>query len=174
MLGDVEIDRWSRQILLPEVGGRGQERLLAARVSVRGAGREAEVARDLLRRAGLTVTADVADADVVVDTTSGPAGKAPTVQVERAGAAGRVRLLVGRPCAACVETTPVAAVDAPSLLGDTAAQALGALAASEVVRVLLDRPAAGREQHVDLATGRFAGAALPVTAGCTACGEDVQ
>jgi len=38
MLTDAQIERYGRQIILPEVGGRGQERLLAARVAVAGAG----------------------------------------------------------------------------------------------------------------------------------------
>lgn len=38
MLTDEQIERYSRQILLPQVGGKGQEKLLAARVLVLGAG----------------------------------------------------------------------------------------------------------------------------------------
>lgn len=38
MLTDDQIERYSRQILLPQVGGKGQEKLLAARVLVLGAG----------------------------------------------------------------------------------------------------------------------------------------
>jgi hypothetical protein len=38
MLTDFQIERYSRQIVLPEVGGRGQERLLAASAAVLGRG----------------------------------------------------------------------------------------------------------------------------------------
>ncbi len=37
-LRDDQIERYSRQILLPEVGGKGQEKLLAASVLIVGAG----------------------------------------------------------------------------------------------------------------------------------------
>ena len=54
-LTDEQIERWSRQILLPEVGGRGQLRLLAARVAIAGDGPVATWTADLLRRAGVSV-----------------------------------------------------------------------------------------------------------------------
>jgi molybdopterin-synthase adenylyltransferase len=38
MLSDLQIERYSRQIILPQVGGKGQERLLQARVLVSGNG----------------------------------------------------------------------------------------------------------------------------------------
>jgi hypothetical protein len=38
MLNDSQIERYSRQILLPQVGGRGQERLFDAVVAIRGGG----------------------------------------------------------------------------------------------------------------------------------------
>ncbi|MBM4255650.1 MAG: hypothetical protein FJ147_07110 [Deltaproteobacteria bacterium] len=38
MLSDLQIERYSRQIILPHVGGKGQERLLRARVLVSGHG----------------------------------------------------------------------------------------------------------------------------------------
>ena len=53
MLTDAQIERYGRQIILPEVGGRGQERLLAARVAVAGAGPAATAAVTLLGRAGV-------------------------------------------------------------------------------------------------------------------------
>jgi molybdopterin/thiamine biosynthesis adenylyltransferase len=38
MLSDAQIERYSRQIILPQVGGKGQEKLLHARVLVNGGG----------------------------------------------------------------------------------------------------------------------------------------
>ncbi|MCI4349863.1 MAG: ThiF family adenylyltransferase, partial [Thermoplasmata archaeon] len=52
-LGDAQVERYSRQIVLPEVGGRGQERLLAARIAVAGVGAAALTAVTLLGRAGV-------------------------------------------------------------------------------------------------------------------------
>ena len=41
-LTDAQIDRYSRQIIVPHVGGRGQERLLAARMVIAGDPRDTE------------------------------------------------------------------------------------------------------------------------------------
>ncbi len=38
MLSEIQIERYSRQIILPQLGGKGQEKLLSARVLVNGAG----------------------------------------------------------------------------------------------------------------------------------------
>jgi hypothetical protein len=53
MLSETQIERYSRQIILPEVGGRGQERLLRARVCLAGSGPAAVEAATLLARAGV-------------------------------------------------------------------------------------------------------------------------
>ena len=37
-LTDSQVERYSRQIILPNVGGKGQEKLLAAKVLIIGAG----------------------------------------------------------------------------------------------------------------------------------------
>jgi len=52
-LDDRQVELFSRQVLLREVGGRGQERLLAARVLVLGDGPEAEAAATYLAGAGI-------------------------------------------------------------------------------------------------------------------------
>ena len=52
-LTEAQIERYGRQILLPEIGGRGQTRLLAAHVAVAGAGEAAAAAAVLLGRAGV-------------------------------------------------------------------------------------------------------------------------
>ena len=52
-LTDEQVERYSRQILLPEVGGRGQARLLGARVALAGSDEAAGVAATLLGRAGV-------------------------------------------------------------------------------------------------------------------------
>jgi len=52
-LTEAQIERYARQILLPEIGGRGQTRLLAAHVALAGAGEAATAAAVLLGRAGV-------------------------------------------------------------------------------------------------------------------------
>lgn len=52
-LSDAQIDRYSRQIVLPEIGGAGQQRLLTARVAVAGAGELAATVVRYLAGAGV-------------------------------------------------------------------------------------------------------------------------
>jgi hypothetical protein len=175
MLSDAQIERWSRQIVLPEVGARGQERLCAARAAVRGAGAAAAVAADLLARAGVQVTCDPADVVLDLDEESVPAAVAPIVVCgRRRGARLVVATLVGRPCGACfagADLPPPAGRAGLAALGPAAARVLGALAAGEALAALLFAPRTGRLQTVDLDAGRFAGAALPRSAGCSRCRE---
>jgi molybdopterin/thiamine biosynthesis adenylyltransferase len=174
MLSDAQIERFSRQVLLPEAGGRGQERLLAARVRIIGTGTAAELASLLVSRAGPSLVAD--DGDVVVDLTGDAAHTAEAARRTEGrplivGDAGESRVvvatLVGHPCGVCLPAN-VVAVD-----GDAeapAAYALGSLAAAEALRALLVPPDAGRLHTLDLASGSFGAQPLASSTGCTVCG----
>lgn len=52
-LSDAQIDRFSRQIILPQVGGTGQERLLGSAVALAGAGELAAITTRYLVAAGV-------------------------------------------------------------------------------------------------------------------------
>ena len=209
MLTDAQVERYGRQIILPEVGGRGQERLLAARVAVAGAGPAATAAVTLLGRAGvgrLDVSAGVgplpelspdcrcgASEGPAADVTVGlleltatdddapahgapfglEAARRPFVLGLLVGDRILVATLVGRPCMRCWgqalapgelggdRQVPGAAHVAPARL------VLGALAANEVLRVLLSPPVHGRLTTLGLegsATARDL-----ATAGCSCC-----
>jgi len=183
MLSDAQIDRWSRQILLPDVGGRGQLRLLAARVGLVGDGRVAAQCVDLLRRAGVPVAAGAVpdDAEVFVDLAADTeasgvlarqavAAGAPLVRGRIAGAAAAVDTLTGRPCGCCATAAQPALARGPGALASPAAQALAALVAAEVLAALLAPPRHGRRQRIDLAAGDFSSAALAGPA-CEVCDE---
>jgi hypothetical protein len=197
-LTDAQIERYSRQLLLREIGGRGQMRLLAATVVVEGTGDAAATAATLLGRAGVgalvasgTASAlpelspdcrvgaegDRAAADVVVDLGSAAPTAGARVENARFVVVGRQRadravlaLLVGRPCAACLPAGAYAlpAGDETPLLAVPTALALGALAASETLMALLAPPPRGRLHHLAPADGRFEALALP-QATCARC-----
>jgi hypothetical protein len=164
MLTDAQVERYSRQIVLPEVGARGQERLLAARVCIGGDG---AIVADLLDRAGVgALGVPAADADVVVHLAGVPDTSRPVVV--GGASAGRlvVTTLVGRPCARCFDWR---ALDAPA--PDPAARlALAALVAGEVLRVILSAPVRGRCTTVHWDEGTAEATAVTATDGCEACG----
>jgi len=120
-LGAVDRRRHARQLLLAEIGERGQERLCATRVRLTGDGdaRAAAVARDYLERAGLQLI-DVQEASAHDD---GDASRELEVAIADSGA---LQALAGRP-----------------ELEEAAAALAGAFAAVEVIKSALGlaRPA---------------------------------
>jgi molybdopterin/thiamine biosynthesis adenylyltransferase len=203
-LTEPQIERYSRQILLPEVGGRGQARLLSGRVAIAGDTGAARVAALLIARAGVgkidlleasdwpadggpdcrmrdITIAEVADTDVVVDLAGD--SSLTTMLAARAttrpyllgsidGLGATLATLVGRPCPMCVPREAVTlhrpAMTDPLVVPLTLA--LGALAASEAVSVLLTRPTAGRLQTLGVGDGSFSARALAPAERCSTCG----
>jgi hypothetical protein len=84
-LTDAQIDRYSRQIIVPRVGGRGQERLLGARVLIAGDARDIETPLAYLVGAGVGTISVKSTAGQVVFTETNPdvsitvANKRPSV-----------------------------------------------------------------------------------------------
>ena len=183
MLTEAQIERYSRQIVLPEVGGGGQERLLAARVVLAGDGPAAEAAATLLGRAGVGALHLQAGAGALSELS-------PDCQVSRhagleeAPAAGVVvdltpdtalsavlarRAQAGRPCRRCFEPAFGAEeTDREPSVVAPAALALGALAATEALRVILTAPAQGRLTTLRIFDGVLA-TREPSTPGCPSC-----
>jgi hypothetical protein len=169
MLNDTEIERYARQVVLPEIGGRGQERLLASRAVVLGEGAASRHAADLLRRAGVPVSEGEATerADVVIDLRAGPAGPAPVadapvVMARTCGTRATLTVLPAALCRVC-GASEAGGTTAPDPLTTCGLHALAALAASEAVLVLLAPAPRARRYTIDLATGTLSATALATT-----------
>jgi hypothetical protein len=83
-----------------------------------------------------------------------------------------VATLVGRPCIACLAAPEVPPAPDPGPLREAAALALGALAASEVLRVLLHPGSGGRVTTLALDLGTCDAARPAPTGGCAVCRAD--
>jgi molybdopterin-synthase adenylyltransferase len=142
-----DVQRYARQIALPEIGVDGQERLAAARVAVLGDDRAAQVAAQYLSAAGVgTILPDLDGAELVVR--SGFDDDAVLGMTKRLGIpAVFVRSqpdmvdLISFPARA---PDPDAPLDLPATTATrphdgAAAVVAGTLAASEAIQVLLGR-----------------------------------
>lgn len=91
-LTDEQIELYSRQIILREVGGIGQAALRAARVRVAGSGAAAEICTSYLVGAGIgsvLVDADPSSPDAAVLSLPAPERRTPDASVTRVGAGSR-------------------------------------------------------------------------------------
>jgi len=177
MLSDAQIERWSRQILVPEIGGRGQARLCAATVEVVGA---PALATLLIERAGPRVTTGAPDVAVRWTSTArgeiAPSSKTatPTVVARLDGTAALVTAVVASPCTACVVVpAPAGASEktaAAAALASATERVVAALVAAEVVRLLVVPNATGRVHRIDLAAGSFTAEPARAAGDCAVCG----
>ncbi len=130
-----EVQRYVRQLLLPEIGLPGQERLASARVLLAGEGLAVEVARDYLARAGVGLSADEARSSSLCVNASGPQGSARFALSDR----GFARSDGAAPCLGCLQgwldDLPSPPIEERAAL----AMAAGALGASELLIVALGR-----------------------------------
>jgi len=160
MLDDAAIERFSRQILLPEVGGRGQERLCATVAAARGDADAAAFAATLLHAAGVRVVVEPGAPGRLEVTIEGG-----TVIGITSGTRLVVTTLVGRPCARCATLSDRDGTERQP----AHAQTFGALVAAETLRAALGLAREGRRQEVDLATGVVAARPIAPTAPCPDC-----
>ena len=70
-LTEAQIDRYSRQIIVPHIGGRGQERLLGARILIAGDARDIEAPLAYLIGAGVgTINVKSSAGQIVISETN--------------------------------------------------------------------------------------------------------
>ncbi len=131
MLTEGQIQRYARQLLLPEIGGAGQERLLAARVAVRAAGASGEALAIYLAAAGVSL----GEGGLAVGSLEAP----ERWLLSDSGAAWAP---ADGPCPSCVAGALAELPAPPDWARPAAAQAAGAIAASEILLQLAGRGAA--------------------------------
>lgn len=196
MLSNSQVERYCRQIVLPEMGSLGQERLLRSTVSIRGEGSAVAMCVSYLAGAGVgrlavaripglatgvrpgdnpdcsILDAPVEDTDVSVwvGEIPGPAARGAVLWGRAAGdTLVRVAFPRDRACPECLRAAALAdAGEPPSPASEIT---LGAVLAADTLRVLLGLalPAAPEVFRNDLARGEFTLAPLPSRPGCPVC-----
>jgi len=190
-LSDEQVERYSRQIILAEIGPVGQARLLAARVAIVGQGAAAERALAYLAAAGVgTITAPV-EIHAVVDPSQtdvtvlqpDEGGAAPydvvvlvgsfhrTVRARRTlwitqGRAGEIP-----PCATCASVALPPPPPVPAELRALRDALLGTVIATEVVKALLDTgtPLRGRVLTYDPVSASITTEPVAPRPNCPSC-----
>ncbi|MHB8419288.1 MAG: hypothetical protein ACYDCL_14520 [Myxococcales bacterium] len=125
---EAQIQRYARQLLLPEIGGSGQERLLASRVTVRAKGPAAEALSLYLAAAGVSL----GEGGLAVGDRASP----ERWLLSEAAAAWSPE---NGPCQACLLAALSALAAPPGWALPAAASAAGALVASQILLQLAGR-----------------------------------
>ncbi len=194
-LRDDQVERYSRQIVLPEIGPLGQARLLASRVTVAGHGVAAERAVAYLAAAGVGVIVapvalhhlvDPAQDDVSTRPLDGddqPSDAALLVGAFAGDIRARRTLWIadGRagelpPCATCAGTALAPAPAVPPELHALRDGVLGTVLATEIVKALLGigTPLRGRVLTYDAVQASISVepvSSSPACLRCAACAE---
>jgi adenylyltransferase/sulfurtransferase len=194
-LDDLQIERYSRQIILPELGAEGQMRLLAARVAVAGEPRDdagghlvaylaAAGVGTIAAPPALHAWADPGQEDVTLVDLADAAPAEPfdvAVQLgERSGAPARAQHVlwladrrIGEmpPCPSCAASSLPPAAPVPAVLAGACAAVLGTLAATEVIKRLIGAgtPLAGRVVTYDPADAAVTVETVSARPGCPVC-----
>ncbi len=136
-LTEQQIRRFARHILLPEVGGKGQERLLSASVRVTGEGALSALADAYLQAAGVATTIEP--------------GTLLRLEIQRPGLATVQIQVIGQTHDWTIEVGgKVGTARAPQDHGRSETCLLAAsLAAFEALRVILNLGTPERVWHVD-------------------------
>jgi hypothetical protein len=198
MLTDAQIDRYSRQIVLSEIGGQGQERLLRAEVAIHGGGDAALVCASYLAGAGVGTLSGVGieprgGLGDALDLTA----RNPDCRLVREPRQPSVTIVIGRtvpealPSACAViwgaaiddwvrrAYLPAGHACVPCLrelagrqsAGEASPQILGTLLALEALRALLELSSNDRASLVEIDVARAACRSLPFPArpDCSRC-----
>ncbi len=144
-LSDQQIEQYSRQILVPEIGGTGQQKLLSSALAWRGESAAVDSAVGYLRGSGIEAAGSPDDADLVVADRSAlpladafPAG-APLLLLHCAGAtAWYSEGCTTSDCPSCIAEAIDARAGSADGTGPAAlALVLGCAAALELTRRVL-------------------------------------
>ncbi len=183
-LSGEQIERYSRQILVPEIGGRGQERLLSSTVALCGESEGISIAANYLAAAGVAVIASRGDdpravtADFVLADTSSHSQRAvgPLALFEESDfGAWYSRNTTSADCVDCIVESGRAAIARASTAATSGANIAGAAVALDIMAELLELAAGGPASVVALSEAGTVREAIEVSfENCTHGGREAN
>jgi adenylyltransferase/sulfurtransferase len=198
-LDDLQIERYSRQIILPELGAEGQVRLAGARVAVAGEARN-DAAGHLVAHLAAAGVGTIASPRALHAWADPGQEDVTLVELADAAAAGSfdVAVQLGEtpatlprashvlwladerlgelpPCAACVRSSVPPGAPVPAVLAGAHAAVLGALAATETIKRVIGAgtPLAGRVLAYDAAHATVTVETVAARPDCPVCAHRI-